>query len=113
MRSSFIMGILFLLSLGTVIMGMVYGFSSGRYCMGGDVIEGLAKLMKLLSGYLVTTLFATQMFAYLEYSHLDKCVAIIGASLPPSVQVSPLWTLTLFILFTAAASLIMVSVTAK
>lgn len=52
-RSPFIMGILFLLSLGAAIMGMVYGFSSGRYRTDGDVIEGLAKPMKLLSGYLV------------------------------------------------------------
>lgn len=112
-RSPFIMGILFLLSLGAAIMGMVYGFSSGRYRADGDVIEGLAKPMKLLSGYLVIAFFAAQMFACLEYSHLDKCVAIIGANLLSSVQAGPLWTLILFILFTAAINLIMVSATAK
>ena len=69
--------------------------------------------MKLLSGYLVIAFFAAQMFACLEYSHLDKCVAIIGANLLSSVQVGPLWTLILFILFTAAINLIMVSATAK
>lgn len=37
----FIMGILFLLFLGVVIMGMVYGFSFGCYCLDNDVIEGL------------------------------------------------------------------------
>lgn len=52
-RSPFIMGILFLLSLGAAIMGMVYGFSSGRYRSDNDVIEGLAQPMKLLGGYLV------------------------------------------------------------
>lgn len=112
-RSPFIMGILFLLSLGAAIMGMVYGFSSGRYRSDNDVIEGLAQPMKLLGGYLVIAFFAAQMFACLEYSHLDKCVAIIGANLLSSVQVGPLWTLILFILFTATINLIMVSATAK
>lgn len=112
-RSPFIMGILFLLSLGAAIMGMVYGFSSGRYRSDNDVIEGLAQPMKLLGGYLVIAFFAAQMFACLEYSHLDKCVAIIGANLLSSVQADPLWTLILFILFTATINLIMVSATAK
>ena len=69
--------------------------------------------MKLLGGYLVIAFFAAQMFACLEYSHLDKCVAIIGANLLSSVQAGPLWTLILFILFTATINLIMVSATAK
>ena len=64
-------------------------------------------------GYLVIAFFAAQMFACLEYSHLDKCVAIIGANLLSSVQAGPLWTLILFILFTATINLIMVSATAK
>lgn len=112
-RSPFIMGILFLLSLGAAIMGLVYGFSSGRYRSDNDVIEGLAQPMKLLGGYLVIVFFAAQMFACLEYSHLDRCVAIIGADLLSSVQAGPLCTLILFILFAAIINLIMVSATAK
>ena len=112
-RSPFIMGVLFLLSLGAGIMGMVYGFSSGRYKTDGDVIEGLAQPMKLLGVYLVIAFFAAQMFACLEYSHLDKCVAIIGADFLSSIQVGSVGTLTLFILFTALINLIMVSATGK
>lgn len=112
-RSPFIMGVLFLLSLGAGIMGMVYGFSSGRYRTDADVIEGLIQPMKLLGVYIVIAFFAAQMFACFEYSHLDKCIAILGANLISSVQFSPLWTLILFILFTAFVNLIMVSATAK
>lgn len=43
-RSPFIEGILFLLSFGIGLMGMVYGFASGRYRTDGDVIEGLLNL---------------------------------------------------------------------
>ncbi|MGP1624402.1 AbgT family transporter [Bacteroides heparinolyticus] len=112
-RSPFIVGILFLLSLGIGLTGMVYGFASGRYRTDGDVIEGLTQPMKLLSVYFVITFFAAQMFACFEYSHLDRCIAIMGANLLSSVRLSSIWILILFILFTALVNTIMVSATAK
>ena len=62
-RSPFIIGILFLLSLGIGLMGMVYGFVSGRYRTDSDVIEGLTQPMRLLGVYFVIAFFASQMFA--------------------------------------------------
>lgn len=112
-RSPFIVGILFLLSFGIGLMGMVYGFASGRYRTDGDVIEGLTQPMKLLGVYFVIAFFASQMFACFEYSRLDKCIAIMGADLLTSVRLGSLWTLILFIFFTALVNLIMVSATAK
>lgn len=97
-RSPFIVGILFLLSFGIGLMGMVYGFASGRYRTDGDVIEGLTQPMKLLGVYFVIAFFASQMFACFEYSHLDKCIAILGANLLSSASLSSLWILILFIL---------------
>lgn len=113
MRSPFIVGILFLLSLGIGLMGMIYGFASGRYRTDGDVIEGLTQPMKLLGVYFVITFFASQMFACFEYSHLDTCIAIMGANVLSSVRSGSLWILILFILFTALINLIMVSSTSK
>lgn len=113
MHSPFIAGILFLISLGAGLVGMAYGFSSGRYRTDGDVIEGLAQPMKLLGVYFVITFFAAQMFACFEYSHLDKCLSILGANLLSSVELGGLPTLVLFILFSAFINLIMVSATAK
>lgn len=112
-RSPFIVGILFLLSFGIGLMGMVYGFASGRYRTDGDVIEGLTQPMRLLGVYFVIVFFASQMFACFEYSHLDKCIAIMGADLLSSIRLSSLWILILFILFTALVNLIMVSATSK
>lgn len=112
-RSPFMVGILFLLSLGIGLMGMVYGFASGHYRTDGDVIEGLTQPMKLLGVYFVIAFFASQMFACFEYSHLDKCIAIVGANMLSSVRSGSLWILILFILFTALINLIMVSATSK
>lgn len=113
MHSPFIAGILFLLSLGAGLTGMAYGFSSGRYRTDNDVIEGLTQPMKLLGVYFVIAFFAAQMFACFEYSHLDKCLAIMGAELLSSFEPAPLAALVLFILFTATVNLIMVSATSK
>lgn len=113
MHSPFIAGILFLISSGVGLTGMTYGFTSGRYRTDGDVIEGLTQPMKLLGTYFVIAFFAAQMFACLEYSHLDKCVAIMGANLLSSIDLGNLPALIVFIFFTALVNLIMVSATSK
>lgn len=112
-RSPFMTGILFLLSFGIGLMGMVYGFVSGRYRTDADVAEGLTQPMQLLGVYFVIAFFASQMFACLDYSRLDRCIAIMGADFLSSVRWGVLGTLTLFILFTAAVNLMMVSATTK
>lgn len=112
-RSPFMTGILFLISFGIGLMGMVYGFASGHYRTDGDVINGFTQPMKLLGVYFVITFFASQMFACLEYTHLDKCIAMIGADVLSSIRMDSLWILLLFILFTALINLIMVSSTSK
>ena len=80
MRSPFIMGILFLLSLGAGIMGMVYGFASGRYRSDVSVIDGLSHTVRILGVYFIIAFFAAQMFACFSYSGLDKCLEIGRAS---------------------------------
>lgn len=112
-RSPFIAGILFLLSLGVGLMGSIYGFASGRYRTDTDVVEGLVRPAKILGIYLVIVFFAAQMFACLEYSRLDKCLAIFFADRISILQVSGMWALLLFILFSALVNLVMVSTTAK
>lgn len=113
MRSPFIMSILFLLSLGMGLMGLVYGLVSGRYRHDGDVIEGLVSPMRLLGSYFVIVFFASQMFACFNYSHLDKCLAVWGADLLMSVNAGSLGILLLFILFVAFVNLFWVSATSK
>lgn len=112
-RSPFIIGILFIISLCFGIMGMVYGFVSGRYRDDTDVVEGLVQPMNLLGVYLVITFFASQMLACLEYSQLNKCIAILGANMMSAIELGRIGTLIVFILFVASINLIMTSATAK
>ncbi len=112
-RSPFLVGILFILSFGVGLMGMIYGFSSGRYRSDSDVVEGLAQPMKMLGVYFVIAFFAAQLFACFEYTQLDKCVSIVGADLLSMAQLPAIGILILFILFTATINLIIPSATTK
>ncbi len=112
-QSPFMVGILFLLSLYFGIMGMVYGFISGRYRHDTDVVEGLVQPMNLLGTYLVITFFAAQMLACLQYSQLNKCIAIFGANMMSLVDLGKVGSIVLFILFVAAINFIMTSSTTK
>lgn len=113
MRSPFMYSLLFLLSFGIGVMGMVYGFVSGRYRTDNDVAEGLTHPMKMFGGYLVLAFFASQMFACLEYSRLVEYVAVTGADWIVSFQASGPCSLVLLTLFTALLNTLMVSSTAK
>ncbi len=113
MHSPLIAGILFLLSFGAAITGMVYGFVSGRYHSDNNVAEGFTRPIQLLGEYFVIAFFAAQMFSCFEYSHLDKCLIIMSANIFSSFDFSPLFALITFIIFTAFINLIMVSATSK
>ncbi|MDR0976244.1 MAG: AbgT family transporter [Prevotellaceae bacterium] len=71
-HSPFLEGLLFLISFGIGLVGMVYGFASGRYRNDKDVAAGMAYLMRLQVGYLVVIFFAAQFFAALSYSHINN-----------------------------------------
>lgn len=112
-RSPFIVGALFLISLGIGLMGMVYGFTSGRFRSDADVVKGLSQPVSLLAVYFVIAFFAAQMFACFEYSNLDECLVVWMAGLFPAVPPGKLPALVVLILLTAVINLIMVSSTSK
>lgn len=113
MHSPFTAGLLFIISLGIAIMGVTYGITSKHYQSDSDIVKGIAEPISSLGGYFVITFFAAQMFACLEYSHLDKVIAILGANFISSFEQSTLLFLVMFIIFIAVINLFMVSAIAK
>ena len=113
MRSPFIMGILFLISFGIGLMGMVYGLVSGKYKSDSDIIQGLAEPIRMLGVYFVIAFFAAQMFACLEYSNIDKYLIVRCANIFVNIEMSVLPMMIVFILFSAIINLMMVSATSK
>ena len=112
-HSPFMVGILFLISSGIGLMGMVYGFASGRYRTDADVVAGLVQPVKLSGSYFVIVFFAAQMIACLEYSRLDTCLAVVGSEAVSARCLDGLPALVLLILFTAVINLVVVPTAAK
>lgn len=112
-RSPFIMGILFIISLGITLMGITYGLSVGVYRKEKEIINGLTQSFQWLGNFLIIVFFASQMFALFSYSNLDRLILIKGSSVFNAIQVEPLMALLLFILFSAMMNLFMVSAMEK
>ncbi len=113
LRSPFIAGALFLFSVGMGLMGVVYGFASGRYRKETDVVDGFIYPMRLLGIYLVITFFASQMFAFFDYSQIDECIVIISSEIFSTIDMCNWGVLISFIFFVALINLVMVSATSK
>ncbi len=112
-HSPFIVSVPFLLACGIGLMGMVYGFVSGRYHSDADVVDGLVQPMRLIGTYLVIAFFAAQMTACLSYSHLGEYLAVtvaggMAASIPDGFRALPM-----LVLSAALVNLFMPSPTAK
>lgn len=75
-RSPFLEGLPFLFAAGLALMGLFYGFISGRYRRDADVADGLAHLGRLVVLCLTVGFFAPQMFACVDYSHLGDCLRV-------------------------------------
>lgn len=77
LRSPFMEGLPFLLSVGFGLTGFVYGVVSGRYRREQDVMAGLLYLMPYVGIYFVWTFFASQLLACLDYTRLDQYVWLL------------------------------------
>lgn len=113
MRSSFIFGILFLLSLGFGLMGLIYGIIIGKFKSDRSVVDTVVQSMHFLSSYIVIVFIASQMFACLEYSNLDKWIVMTLSTVVIEWNVSVIGKLVLFILVVSVANFFMVSATGK
>lgn len=113
-RSPFIFGSLFLISFWFGLMGLIYGFGTGRYNTDADVIVDLTKALRLLVDFFVISFFAAQLFAYINYSHLDQCMLVIVGHYFVSLNLTnTILSLCVFILVIAFLNLFVTSGTMK
>ena len=113
-RSPFIMGALFILSLSVGLMGLVYGFSIGKYKNDYDVVSGLSWGIRTLGIFFVIAFFAAQFFAYVSYTHFDQFVVLwVGKWVSSFAITSPTLALIVFIAYCALVNLTMVSAVGK
>lgn len=67
-NSPFLDGIYYLVSIGIGIMGIVFGYTSGRMHTDRDIVTGMKLLFVQCADYFVSLFFLVQLFSNLEYS---------------------------------------------
>ena len=78
LHSPFAKGLVYLLSVGVGLSGMVYGYASDTFRGLSDVVGGMSYLIARLASGLVTLFFVVQFFASLEYTCLVSWMGMSG-----------------------------------
>ncbi len=98
-----------LIFLMFVVVAVAYGVTVGAIRSTADVPRLMTEAVKSLSGFLVLVFAAAQAIAYFEWSHLGLWIAVNGANLLDSVNVSGLTGLVIFSLLTVVLSMFIAS----
>ncbi len=103
----FVNNIILMISLFFVIVGMAFGFASGRFRTLTDVVKAMTKQMGAASYILVLTFFSYNFLALLTYSGLGAFITYLGAQvlLAAGVAEFPVLLLIGFVLTTAVINL--------
>lgn len=112
-HSPFATGAIFWLSLGVGLMGIVYGWASGRYLSDIDVVKGMAHYKDLLITFLIIVFFASLMIDAYRESHLDRFFALVIAQNTPLFPYCYEASLFSFIVMVALSNLFVLSATGK
>ena len=102
-----------MLFITTAVMGIVYGFTIGKYKSDTDVVMGMGDAMKSLAVYYVLVFFAAQFVAYFKWSNLGIIFAIKGANLVMASGLGLIPLMILFILLSGLINMAMGSASAK
>jgi len=77
-HSPFSRGLVYILSLGFGLSGMVYGYVSDTFRKMEDVVAGMSCMISRLAPAFVTLFFVIQFFSFLEYTRLTGWMAVPG-----------------------------------
>lgn len=113
LNSPLIKGVVAMLFIVAGLMGLAYGFASGKFKNDTDVVKGMTKAMQTLCLYLVLVFFAAQFVAYFKWSNLGVIFAIKGADLLKASGLGIIPLMIMFIVFSASINMLMGSASAK
>jgi aminobenzoyl-glutamate transport protein len=113
LTSPLIKGVVAMLFITAGIMGVIYGYTVGKYKNDSDVMQGAVTSMKTLATYLVLVFFAAQFVAYFKWSNLGIILAVNGANFLSSINIGMIPMMILFVLLAALLNMLMGSASAK
>lgn len=96
LHSPFSKGLVYLLSIGMGLGGMVYGYVSDTFRRFSDVVEGMSSLIAERSFTFVSLFFIIQFFSFLEYTHLAEWMNVDDSILRGLYVVSCVFSLFRF-----------------
>ncbi len=112
-RSPFLSGIIAVVFFAGVLLGVVYGFASGSFKKIDDVITAMEGGMRTMSVYLVLAFFAAQFVAFFNWSNLGIILAVEGAELLRSLNLSGITLIISFVVLSIVLDLFIGSASAK
>lgn len=113
LTSPFLSGIVAFIFLGGLVLGLAYGFGSGRFKSERDVVKGMDEAMKTMAGYLVLVFFAAQFVAFFKWTNLGLIVAVKGAAALKALGLGGVPLLIGLVALSALLNLFMGSASAK
>ncbi|NLO71215.1 MAG: AbgT family transporter [Porphyromonadaceae bacterium] len=113
LHSPLLKGFIAVLFLTASSLGIVYGYTVGKYKKSADVIEGMNESFKSLVSFLVLVFFAAQFVAWFQWSNLGVLLAINGARVLQSINIGLVPLIIIFVIFSGFINLFMGSASAK
>ena len=112
-KSPFMSGLIALIALSAGLMGLVFGWASGRFQSNHDVVASMEETMSTMATYIVLMFFAAQFVSYFSWTNLGLITAIKGAGLLKASGLGAIPLMILFVTFCAFANLLIGSASAK
>ncbi|MBX7055584.1 MAG: AbgT family transporter [Pyrinomonadaceae bacterium] len=113
LRSPFLSGIITLIFFGGVVLGLVYGYTAKTFKKIDEVIAAMEGSMKTMAVYLVLAFFASQFVAFFNWSNLGIILAVEGAELLKSLNLSGVTLIISFVILSIVLDLFIGSASAK
>ena len=104
-NSPFLKGIVVFIFVTFAIPGFVYGKIVGTMQNDVDVINAMSKSMSAMGVYIVLVFFAAQFVAFFKWTNLGTILAVNGAALLQTLQLTGPEVFVLFILMCAVVNL--------
>lgn len=113
LHSPFMSGIVTLVFAGGLVAGLAYGLAARTIRSDADALNGMAKSMSTLGGYLVIVFFAAQFVAYFNWTNLGLILAVKGANALKASGLGGTPVLIAFVGLTAFVNLFIGSASSK
>ena len=112
-QSPFMDSLVVVIIVAFFVPGLVYGIVTKVIRSDADVVEQLSKTLAGMSVFLVLAFTAGQFIAFFNESKLGLLLAVKGAALLESINLTGIPLLLVFILFVALVNLVIGSASAK